>query len=342
MALITSEMFAGLREGPKIPSQRPNSIAQGLAGAANILQQQQALEVQQAQQQAAAQQAAAQQAAIQALPEDQRLALQSGQAENVIKLRELQQKADQFGKEIGLKATPQVMQTIAQAAQMVDEGVPVERVKSLLAGNNPELDAVLQNLGEITPDQVKGVVRAGVASRLLDDPATQDIRERQADLREREVQLKERAELRGVEQREEEIAKKEKTERAAKSQVLKTTEKLIKKVEERPDVLGISGSIAANIPGTEAKDFEQALETFRSASFFNNIERLRGMGALTDAEGARAISLTGTLDQSMSPEAFIETAKEIQSIVSQGESRASDSGSPLPVQGDDFSNLWGD
>lgn len=51
-----------------------------------------------------------------------------------------------------------------------------------------------------------------------------------------------------------------------------------------------------HIPGTDAYNFTQKLETLKSNVFLQQVERMRGLGALTDAEGARLEKAVASLN----------------------------------------------
>src|SRR5690606_5068360 len=54
--------------------------------------------------------------------------------------------------------------------------------------------------------------------------------------------------------------------------------------------------VMAKIPGTDARSYSQQVETLKSQVFLNQVEKMKGMGALTDAEGARLEKAIASLD----------------------------------------------
>lgn len=66
---------------------------------------------------------------------------------------------------------------------------------------------------------------------------------------------------------------------------------------------GVS-SWMGSIPGTDAKDFAANLATFKAQTFVPMVSALKGMGALSDAEGKKLAESVGALDPSVSEEAF--------------------------------------
>jgi hypothetical protein len=71
-----------------------------------------------------------------------------------------------------------------------------------------------------------------------------------------------------------------------------------------------ASSWMGNIPGTEAKGFQANLETFKSQTFLPMVAALKGMGALSDAEGKKITASVGALDQQMPEKEFEDSIKE--------------------------------
>jgi hypothetical protein len=65
------------------------------------------------------------------------------------------------------------------------------------------------------------------------------------------------------------------------------------------------------IPGTDAKDFAVKLDTFKSQTFIPMVSALKGMGALSDAEGKKLSAAVGALDPSMSEKSFKEELSHV-------------------------------
>lgn len=72
-----------------------------------------------------------------------------------------------------------------------------------------------------------------------------------------------------------------------------------------------ASSFMSKIPGTDAKGFQANLDTFKAQTFIPMVSALKGMGALSDAEGRKLSESVGALDPSM-PEA--EFAKSLQDV----------------------------
>lgn len=74
--------------------------------------------------------------------------------------------------------------------------------------------------------------------------------------------------------------------------------------------VGFGGAQLSMIPGTNAAGFAAQLETFKAQTFLPQVQALKGMGALSDAEGKKLTAAVGALSQSMKQSEFdAQTAK---------------------------------
>ena len=74
--------------------------------------------------------------------------------------------------------------------------------------------------------------------------------------------------------------------------------------------VGFGGAQLSMIPGTDAAGFAAQLETFKAQTFLPQVQALKGMGALSDAEGKKLTAAVGALSQSMKQSEFdAQTAK---------------------------------
>lgn len=106
---------------------------------------------------------------------------------------------------------------------------------------------------------------------------------------------------------------------AAYDQTLKTLDSL----ETSPglhEAVGFSSSFPT-IGGSKAADFEAKLDTFKAQNFLPMVANLRGMGALSDAEGAKLTNAVGALSTKQSEPAFRQSLKEIRTTLQQSRER---------------------
>ena len=83
------------------------------------------------------------------------------------------------------------------------------------------------------------------------------------------------------------------------------------------------------IPGTKQHDFVNDMEGLKSSVFSSAIQNMKGMGSLSDAEGKKIMNLYGSLNPSMSKEAFDRTLDTIVKSMNQARDRANKQYSPL-------------
>lgn len=104
-----------------------------------------------------------------------------------------------------------------------------------------------------------------------------------------------------------------------------TTLQLIEGVRQHPGLdLGTGASSAANIiPGTPGYDFQNRVDQLLSGGFLTAIDQLRGMGALSNAEGQTATRAISRMDTATSKGAFLDALSDYENIVRVGRERAS-------------------
>jgi len=65
------------------------------------------------------------------------------------------------------------------------------------------------------------------------------------------------------------------------------------------------------IPTTDAKDFKGQLETLQAKTFLSGVESMKGLGALTETEGAKVTKAIGSLDPAVGEVAFRKNMQKI-------------------------------
>lgn len=128
----------------------------------------------------------------------------------------------------------------------------------------------------------------------------------------------------------------------------------LNEIEQSPGLSKAVGIRSAfpTVPGSDAANFEARLDTFKAQTFLPMVQSLKGMGALSDAEGKKLSDAVGALSPKMSEKAFRDSIGKIRN---QLESKLStvkkqfDYQEPVqntPAQqspaGSNFSSLWGD
>lgn len=95
------------------------------------------------------------------------------------------------------------------------------------------------------------------------------------------------------------------------------------RVKNHPGIERATGKMAylPSIKGSDAYNFEQSLETLKSQAFVPMVASLKGMGALSDAEGKKLTAAVGELDAGMSKEEFTKSIDRINSDISAAKRR---------------------
>jgi hypothetical protein len=133
-----------------------------------------------------------------------------------------------------------------------------------------------------------------------------------------------------------------------------TTLQLIESVRQDPGLdVGTGATSVANIvPGTPGYDFQNRVDQLLSGGFLTAIDQLRGMGALSNAEGQTATRAISRMDTATSKTAFLDALSDYENVVRMGRERASTRiQQPAPPAGgapaggmpsdDDLLNMYG-
>jgi hypothetical protein len=86
------------------------------------------------------------------------------------------------------------------------------------------------------------------------------------------------------------------------------------------------------IPGSESANFKAELDTFQSQAFIPMVSQLKGMGALSDAEGKKLTAAVGALNPNMGEKAFRDSIARITDEMESARSRVSGQPRPNPKE----------
>lgn len=103
--------------------------------------------------------------------------------------------------------------------------------------------------------------------------------------------------------------------RASMDNMLNTADRILK---TPMDVIGsASGPVSSRVPtlSQDTADFEELVNTLGSQSFMAQIPNIKGMGALSNAEGEKLQSALQNLSLRQSPERLVENVKEAQRLI---------------------------
>ncbi|MFL1475209.1 hypothetical protein ACJOYF_18615 [Acinetobacter baumannii] len=110
------------------------------------------------------------------------------------------------------------------------------------------------------------------------------------------------------------------------------------------DIAGIKDSTGGywnramrNIPGFSEYDFAQKVETMKSQVFLSQIDQMRGLGALTESEGAALKASIASLDLNQSPDIFQKNLTQIPKTLSAAAKTASKKAQIYSTRGQGYS-----
>lgn len=104
----------------------------------------------------------------------------------------------------------------------------------------------------------------------------------------------------------------------AATQALEAAE-LATRIANDPNLKKAAGGwgVMARIPGTDARAMAKQIETLQSQVFLNQVEKMRGLGALTDFEGKKLESAIASLDINLDAKTLANNLNEISRIMQQ-------------------------
>ena len=103
-------------------------------------------------------------------------------------------------------------------------------------------------------------------------------------------------------------------------------------------VKGVTGGLLGGwvMPGTDAADFVTNLDTMKSQVFLPMVQSMKGMGALSNAEGAKLTAAIGNLDARQSEGQFKKSLngiiKDLQNYKARGAGNGGQGGAPIRVR----------
>lgn len=112
----------------------------------------------------------------------------------------------------------------------------------------------------------------------------------------------------------------------------------LERIRKHPAIEGVGrlpDKLAGFVPGTERKDFEALLDTLKSQQFLASVSQMKGLGALTEAEGKKLTDAVGSLNPDQSVGAFKNTIGVIEANLRKAQAKLVAAGK-LPTAGGAF------
>ncbi|AAY46514.1 released from the phage upon host infection [Salmonella phage SE1 (in:P22virus)] len=233
----------------------------------------------------------------------------------------------------------------------IDRGRLAETIRSNQAGEalqqrGQDITVRGQNISAKNADVSREIQRAELQDKVLDRQIARETNQIKLDeLKQKQADVRQKAEIARADRQ-----------AAAQGAVdtFSTALDSLNEIEQSPGLSKAVGIRSAfpTVPGSDAANFEARLDTFKAQTFLPMVQSLKGMGALSDAEGKKLSDAVGALSPKMSEKAFRESIGKIRN---QLESKLSTVKKQFdyqePVQnmpgkqspaGSNFSSLWGD
>ncbi|EIT8872058.1 DNA transfer protein [Salmonella enterica] len=233
----------------------------------------------------------------------------------------------------------------------IDRGRLAETIRSNQAGEalqqrGQDITVRGQNISAKNAELSREIQRAELQDKVLDRQIARETNQIKLDeLKQKQADVRQKAEIARADRQ-----------AAAQGAVdtFSTALDSLNEIEQSPGLSKAVGIRSAfpTVPGSDAANFEARLDTFKAQTFLPMVQSLRGMGALSDAEGKKLSDAVGALSPKMSEKAFRDSIGKIRN---QLESKLSTVKKQFdyqePVQnmpgkqspaGSNFSSLWGD
>lgn len=236
------------------------------------------------------------------------------------------------------------------AGRDIDRGKLAETIRSNQAGESlqqrgQDITIRGQNISAQNAALSREIQRAELQDKVLDRQIARETNQIKLDeLKQKQADVRQKAEI-------------AKADRQAAAQgavdTFSTALDSLGEIEKSPGLSKAVGVRSAfpTVPGSDAANFEARLDTFKAQTFLPMVASLKGMGALSDAEGKKLSDAVGALSPKMSEDAF---RSSIGKIRTQLESKLGTvkkqfdyqdpevPASQQPQQQNGYQSLWGD
>ncbi|HIC6037184.1 TPA: phage DNA ejection protein [Salmonella enterica subsp. enterica serovar Saintpaul] len=236
------------------------------------------------------------------------------------------------------------------AGRDIDRGKLAETIRSNQAGEalqqrGQDITVRGQNISAKNAALSREIQRAELQDKVLDRQIARETNQIKLDeLKQKQADVRQKAEV-------------AKADRQAAAQgavdTFSTALDSLGEIEKSPGLSKAVGVRSAfpTVPGSDAANFEARLDAFKAQTFLPMVASLKGMGALSDAEGKKLSDAVGALSPKMSEDAF---RASIGKIRTQLESKLGtvkkqfDYQEPVapaaqqPQQQNGYQSLWGD
>lgn len=273
-----------------------------------------------------------------------------------------QQNPQQFGEfvdHLGMAALGPVDYFNTQdkmAGRVIDRDKLAEQVRSNQAGEalqarGQDITVRGQNISAQNAALSREIQRAELQDKVLDRQIARESNQIKLDeLKQKQVDVRQRADVARADRQ------------AAAQGAVDTFSTALDSLGEIEQSPGLSKAVGVRsafptVPGSDAANFEARLDTFKAQTFLPMVASLKGMGALSDAEGKKLSDAVGALSPKMSEPAFRSSIGKIRTQLESklgtvkkqfdyqepaAQPQAQTQSQQPQQQSTGFSSLWGD
>lgn len=236
------------------------------------------------------------------------------------------------------------------AGRDIDRGKLAETIRSNQAGEalqqrGQDITVRGQNISAQNAALSREIQRAELQDKVLDRQIARETNQIKLDeLKQKQADVRQKAEI-------------AKADRQAAAQgavdTFSTALDSLGEIEKSPGLSKAVGVRSAfpTVPGSDAANFEARLDTFKAQTFLPMVASLKGMGALSDAEGKKLSDAVGALSPKMSEDAFRSSIGKIRTqlesklgtVKKQFDYQEPEApAAQQPQQQNGYQSLWGD
>lgn len=196
---------------------------------------------------------------------------------------------------------------VQQNQQKIDETIRSNQAGEALTARGQDITVRGQNISAQNAALSREIQRAELQDKVLDRQIARETNQIKLDeLRQKQVDVRQKADVARADRQ------------AAAQGAVDTFSTALDSLGELEKSPGLSKAVGVRsafptIPGSDAANFEARLDTFKAQTFLPMVSSLKGMGALSDAEGKKLSDAVGALSPKMSEGAFRSSIGKIRS-----------------------------
>jgi len=193
-----------------------------------------------------------------------------------------------------------------QNQQKIEETARSNRAGEALQARGQDIQVRGQNISAQNAALSREIQRAEVQDKVLDRQIARETNQiKLEELKQKQLDVRSKADSARADRQ------------AAAQGAVDTFSTALDSLSEIESSPGLKKAVGFNsafptVPGTDAANFEARLDTFKAQTFLPMVASLKGMGALSDAEGKKLSDAVGALSPKMSEDAFRSSIGKIR------------------------------